>query len=304
MNSKTTFGPVASRRFGLSLGIDLSPFEKSCNFDCLYCELGREKTVDKIAEPILTSEIIEDIDESLENHPEVEILTVTANGEPTLYPYLWDLIISLNSRYEQRKLILTNGSTINKEEIQKILREFDVVKVSLDAFSKKTFNKIDRPLDIDIEDIKKGISYFSKTFRGDFIIEVLIIKNVNDSDEEIKEIGDFLNTVVYDRIDLGTIERPPAYNVQPVSNERLFELASYFDSNKVNVVSRKKDSKKSTYIEDEILKTVEKRPLSEEEIETLFDEKSMDILQQILLKGDLKKVEKNNQIFYTKTLDI
>ena len=80
-----TFGPVNSRRFGISLGIDLSPTHKQCNFDCLYCELEKQKTIPTQIDSIGVDEYIIEVTKALEKYPEIEVLTITANGEPTMY---------------------------------------------------------------------------------------------------------------------------------------------------------------------------------------------------------------------------
>jgi len=90
------FGPVASRRFGKSLGVDLSPNRKQCNFDCLYCELKPSKTVEKFEEIIPVETVLEEIKKGIAEHNDIDMLTITANGEPTLYPYLKDLIEGIN----------------------------------------------------------------------------------------------------------------------------------------------------------------------------------------------------------------
>ena len=90
------FGPIPSRRFGISLGIDLSPTKKQCNFDCLYCELEGAKTVEKMDEFPSVEDIIKEIQNSFSNHPKIDVLTLTCNGEPTLYPKLNELIDEIN----------------------------------------------------------------------------------------------------------------------------------------------------------------------------------------------------------------
>jgi wyosine [tRNA(Phe)-imidazoG37] synthetase (radical SAM superfamily) len=304
MNSKTTFGPVASRRFGLSLGIDLSPSEKSCNFDCLYCELPKAKKKDTINNPPKIEEIIADIKESIKKHSNIEVLTVTANGEPTLYPQLKELVDTLKQEFDLKLLILTNGSNLYKKDIQEILKGFDTVKVSLDSVNDKSFIKIDRPIDRDLKQLVNGIIEFSKEFKNNLVIEILVVSGVNDFKEDFVSLNEVLQNINPARVDLGTIERPPAYDVQPVTFEKLKELSDFIQNQNINIVGRKKDSKKGSYSEEEILKTIEKRPLSEQEVETLFDEKTMKLLQQILSKGAIVRTEKNNQIFYQKSLDI
>ena len=139
------FGPIPSRRFGISLGIDLSPSKKQCNFDCLYCELEGAKTVDKMDEYPSVIDIIKEIKKNFEIHPKIDVLTLTCNGEPTLYPKLDELIDEINKiKGNTKTLILSNGSTIYKKDIFNALLKIDIVKLSLDCISEKCFKKLDR----------------------------------------------------------------------------------------------------------------------------------------------------------------
>ncbi|MBY0540244.1 MAG: radical SAM protein, partial [Campylobacterales bacterium] len=139
------FGPIPSRRFGISLGVDLSPSKKQCNFDCLYCELEGAKTVDKMDSSPSVSEIISAIKENLEKHSKIDVITLTANGEPTLYPKLDELVEEINKiKGNIKTLILSNGSTIYKKDIFNTLLKIDTVKLSLDCVSEKCFKKLDR----------------------------------------------------------------------------------------------------------------------------------------------------------------
>ncbi|MEA1914691.1 MAG: radical SAM protein, partial [Campylobacterota bacterium] len=105
-----TFGPIPSRRFGMSLGIDLSANTKQCNFDCLYCELAPAKTVGKQTYSSSVQDIVLQVKDSLIKHPNVDVITFTANGEPTLYPYLEELIDEIDKiKAEAKTLILSNG---------------------------------------------------------------------------------------------------------------------------------------------------------------------------------------------------
>ena len=91
------FGPIHSRRFGKSLGVDLSPGKKQCNFDCLYCELDAAKTMDAYDDVVSVEEIATAIKSALKEHQDIDFITLTANGEPTLYPHLSELIDEINS---------------------------------------------------------------------------------------------------------------------------------------------------------------------------------------------------------------
>jgi wyosine [tRNA(Phe)-imidazoG37] synthetase (radical SAM superfamily) len=285
------FGPVYSRRFGISLGIDLSPDKKRCNFDCLYCELDRSKPVNSYDNPPDPEEIFRELKGFLEKNPEPDVITITSNGEPTLYPYLDSLVTMVNSiKNSSKTLILSNGSTIYKKEIQKTLKKFDIVKISLDAVSQQIFKKIDRPhSSISLEKILKGLKRFREDFEGKLVIEILVVKYVNDKEEHIKEIGDVLKDIKPDRIDIGTVDRPPAYRVFPVSNEKLHHLASLLKDFNVNVVERRYEKTFEYDISrEDIVKTLSKRPLTQEDIENTFSLETKKKLQQLLEEGKVK----------------
>ena len=104
--SDITFGPVPSRRFGMSLGVDLSGAIKQCNFDCLYCELSPAPTMTQMYHVLSVDDIINAIGRSLKEHPNIDVITLTANGEPTLYPHLKTLISQINHIKKTTKMTL------------------------------------------------------------------------------------------------------------------------------------------------------------------------------------------------------
>ena len=272
------FGPVNSRRFGKSLGIDLSPSKKQCNFDCLYCELEPAKTMGAYEDVISVKEIVSALRVALKTHQDIDVLTVTANGEPTLYPYLSELMDEINTlKGSIKTLILSNGATIHEEKTQEALMKFDTVKLSLDCATARCLKRLDRAHEgIDVEQIKEGMLRFKAKFNNPLIIEILIVKNVNDNDEEIQFLNEYLMTLNPTRIDIGTIDRPPAYKVEALSYEALREISLKFDTSlPIYIASRKKVIEKpSAYIQEEILETIKKRPLTQEDVDVLFDEES------------------------------
>ena len=296
---KYIFGPVSSRRFGLSLGIDLSPYEKSCNFDCLYCELKKSKPTNKIKNEPDVNEIVKEVQHFLSENPYPDVITITANGEPTLYSKLDELVSQLNKIKENSKLlILTNGSTVFNRKIQDVLKKIDIVKVSLDSANPEIFKKIDK-VDIDVNKIIEGLKSFRKKYKGTLIVEILIVKNINDKEEDIKELAKVLKEINPDRIDMGTIDRPPAYRVFPVSNETLLKLSDYFEGLNINVVYRKeKSSAKFTYLEEDIINTLKRRPFTSSDIENLFSEKSKSIFNRLLAENIVKSKKVGNIDFY------
>ncbi len=286
------FGPINSRRFGMSLGIDLSPNTKQCNFDCLYCELSPAATVSHQSEVVEVKSIIDELKKHLKQ--KIDVITLTANGEPTLYPHLSELIDELdNIKGTTQTLILTNSAALVDEKVFNTLLKLDQVKLSLDAISEDVFKKIDRPHhDININDVAKRVVEFSKAYKGKLFIEILFVHGLNDTKEEISKLNDTLIQINAARIDLGTIDRPPAYPVSGISYKELHEAAMLFDGSlPVHIASRvHAEPNNSHYSDDEILNTLDKRPLTMDDVDLLFDDESKNRLKKLI--NDSKIVKK------------
>lgn len=300
--SDVIFGPVNSRRFGKSLGIDLSPALKQCNFDCVYCELKGAKPVKEMQEVVSVDEVITALKIALLKHPDIDVITITANGEPTLYPYLDELVSKINEiKGNYKLLILSNGASIVNENIQKTLEKIDIVKLSLDCASAKCFKKIDRPYkDINIDDIISSMIKFSKHYKGSLVIEVLVVDGINDKDEEFEKLNLVLNDIKPSRVDISTIDRPPAYKVKQVSMERLEELAHKIKSLHVSIAYRKDyKGKKNSFSKDEILNLISKRPQSIDDINMSFDDKTKIRFKKLVEEKKLVEKEIAGIKFYT-----
>ncbi|MCG3677300.1 radical SAM protein [Aliarcobacter butzleri] len=300
------FGPIPSRRFGISLGIDLSPSKKQCNFDCLYCELEGAKTVDKMDTFPSVDEIIKAIKESFKNHPKIDVITITCNGEPTLYPKLSELIDEINKiKGETKTLILSNGSTIYKKEIFEALLKIDIVKLSLDCVSEKCFKKLDRQnKSVEIEKIVPSMIEFSQKTKNDFVLEVLFVKDINDKDEEIELLFNAVKQINPKRIDIGTIDRPLAYKVNPVSYKFLEDAANKFEGLNVNIVFKNRPKQIISYNKEEILSMINRRPLTIEDIENMFDNQSKIFLEELIRNEEIGLVDNAGIKFYKKIAKI
>ncbi len=300
------FGPIPSRRFGISLGIDLSPSKKQCNFDCLYCELEGAKTVDKMDTFPSVDEIIKAIKESFKNHPKIDVITITCNGEPTLYPKLSKLIDENNKiKGETKTLILSNGSTIYKKEIFQALLKIDIVKLSLDCISEKCFKKLDRQnKSVEIDKIVPSMIEFSQKTKKDFVLEILFVKDVNDKDEEIELLFNAVKQINPKRVDIGTIDRPPAFKVNPVSYEFLEDVANKFEGLNVNIVFKNRPKQIISYNKEEILSMINRRPLTIEDIENMFDNQSKIFLEELIRNEEIGLVDNAGIKFYKKIAKI
>lgn len=285
---KIVFGPIFSRRFGLSLGVDLSPAFKQCNFDCLYCELGKAKTSQQMYEVVSLEDVLNEIQKGLKQHPKIDVLSITASGEPTLYPFLLELSCALRELVgnQCKTLILSNGSRFGDKKVKEALKHFDIVKFSLDCVSEKCFKKLDRPhKNLILSEILMGIEEFAKEFCGELVAEVLILKNINDCLEEMTKIAEFLKKIGVSRVDLGSIDRPPAYKVEGVTQNVLEQLSEAFGGLCVSIPQRKEiyslPMQKLNH-KEELLEILARRPIAENEFPMLFSEDSLVYAKELL----------------------
>lgn len=298
------FGPVRSRRFGNSLGVDLSPTKKQCNFDCLYCELKGAKSVEKFDDILPLEMLLDSAKKALLTHKNIDVLTITANGEPTLYPYLEAFIVAIKPFLPQgvKTLILSNGSRFGDKSVQNALHHFDIVKFSLDSADEKSYKKVDRiHKSLSLDAIKEGIKSYARARKNLLICEVLLVKNINDNARSMLPLAEFLREIKVDRVDLGTIDRPPAYRVEGVSAEEIAEIAKYFHNLFVSIPKRKSQNlagnsqnlaqnsqilrNKLDLNENEILELLKRRPLEVCEAQNLLSPRAFKIAQNLVEKN-------------------
>ena len=224
------FGPVNSRRLGRSLGIDLFR-EKICNLNCVYCEVG-PTTVPANRRGLYspTREILAEITEFCSDPHRlaaVDVLTVTAKGEPTLHLDLGVILRHIKSLTDKPVAVLTNGTTLADDEVREALQLADIVVPSLDAVRAESFSKVDRPArGLAVEAIINGLRDFSRAYRGRLWLEILLVRDINDADADIDALLPVLTTLRLDRIQLNTVVRPPADpGARPVAEARLAEIA-------------------------------------------------------------------------------
>ncbi|PIF04435.1 MAG: radical SAM protein [Arcobacter sp.] len=284
----------------MSLGIDLSPDLKQCNFDCLYCELDYAKTMSKQIQVISVDDIITQLKIALKNHKNIDVITFTANGEPSLYPYLSELIDEIDKiKGDSKTLILSNGANIYKKEIQKTLSKIDIVKLSLDCVSQRCFKKLDRmDSSVDCSKIVSGMVEFRTLHTKQLIIEILFVKTLNDNEIEIAKLNEALHRIKPNRIDIGTIDRPPAYKVKPVSCETLVNIADIFEGLPVTIAHKNKVINQQSFNKEEIITLLSRRPLTFDDVENTFDKESLILLNKLVKLEIISIVNNNGVKFY------
>jgi wyosine [tRNA(Phe)-imidazoG37] synthetase (radical SAM superfamily) len=227
------FGPVNSRRLGRSLGVDLFR-EKICSLNCIYCEVGPTvRLTCRRDEYVPRQEILAEIDTYCADAAwvdELDFVTVTASGEPTLHSGLGEILEHLQQVVARPIAVLTNGTTLTDPEVRRELAVADVVIPSLDAALPASFRKLDRPAAcLDLEEIIEGLIVFSHEYRGRLWLEILLARGINDSDEDIRALRRAAGKMRVDRIQLNTVARPPLEEyARPLAEQRLQAIAEMF----------------------------------------------------------------------------
>ncbi len=207
---KYLFGPVFSRRIGVSLGVDLVP-SKTCSMDCIYCEAGATTFLSPHRSEFYdTAEIIAELDEFLSRKPEVDYITFSGAGEPTLHSGIGRIVKFLKGKYPHYKIcLITNGILLGSEQMIEELAGIDLVVPSLDAADDETFCKINRPAaGIGAEDIVKSLESFRKNSKALFWLEIFVVPGINDSPESIEAIRKAVIRISPDKVQLNSLDRP------------------------------------------------------------------------------------------------
>lgn len=268
----------------------------------MYCELKGAKVVDKAIHFPEVETVLEELSKALTQYKEIDVITLTANGEPTLYPKLDALVDGIMAmKKEHTLLILSNGSTIADTSMQKTLSKIDIVKLSLDCVSPECFKKLDRAhKSIDVHKMVEGMKAFRQRYHGELVIEILVVEGLNDTDETFKALNRELQHIKPNRIDVGTIDRPPAYAVKGVSVERLKELCMHLEGLHVNLAYGKHyTAAKRRFTPEEIVAMLRRRPQSFEDVQSCFDEQSMGNLEALIAQHVLHVKKIAGVSFYT-----
>jgi wyosine [tRNA(Phe)-imidazoG37] synthetase (radical SAM superfamily) len=229
MQYSRLFGPVHSRRLGRSLGIDLVPF-KTCTYNCVYCECG-PTTVESMErrEFFPIREVLDELRDYLSGSPELDFITFSGSGEPTLSSSIGEVIRFLKDSYPAYRIaVLTNGSLLSRSDVRQELLPADVILPTLSSVFDDTFHKIHRPAPgISAMQIVEGLECFRKEYTGEIWLEVFIIPGINTRPEELDGLRAAIERIRPDRVQLNTLDRPgSAAWVQPASPAELERIRS------------------------------------------------------------------------------
>jgi len=305
---KHLFGPVPSRRLGMSLGVDLVP-HKVCSLNCVYCECGATTNLTtERKEYVSFSEIIEELNDFFKNNDNPDYITFSGAGEPTLNIHIGKVIDYIKSHFSNIPVaVLTNGSLLSKADVRQELLKADLILPSLDAATNKAFKKIDRPNnDLVVEDYIQGLIDFSKDFKGTIWLEVMILPGFNDDLENLNLLKEAIVKINPKKVQLNTLDRPGVIdNIRAASRIELQNIIDLWKLDNVDIIvssAIRKDNKsfrKDT--ENAILETISRRPCTIEDLEKILGLHVNEINKYLDVLDSDNKIETYRQergIFY------
>jgi len=313
---KYIYGPVPSRRLGLSLGVDIVPV-KVCTLDCIYCQVGRttEKTIER-KEYVPVEPVLAELNNRIDNGLTADYVTISGSGEPTLNSRLGELIGKIKKITKIPVAILTNGTLLYRPDVRADCLGADVVLPSLDAGDEQTFQKIDRPhCDINIEKVVSGLVEFRKEYAGRIWLEVFIVDGVNTGDKQIAAIKRAVERIRPDKVQLNTAVRPtPEAGVGRVDADTLQRIARQLgagaeviaDFSKVGIAeldkgSCEKSQNKQAEISETLLSMLKRRPCSLDDIFSAVDISRNEVLKYVSIlekQGRIYSAEKGGKVFF------
>ena len=305
---KYLFGPVPSRRLGMSLGVDLVP-KKVCSLDCVYCEVGKttKLTIDK-KEYILFNKIKEELLNYFSNNPDPDYITFSGSGEPALNSKIGDVLKFIKQTKPNIPVaVLTNGTMLFDKNVRDAIMDADVVLPSLDAATQYVFEKINRPAKgLTINKVIQGIIDFKNDFKGNLWLEVFILPDYNNKKEELIELKKAILKIKPNSVQLNTLDRPGTVsNLRGATSEEMKRVVDFWKLDNVEIISsapeRKKIQSYRTDIETAITETISRRPCTLDDLTKILGihineiNKYLDVLDA---EEKIETVEQQRGVFY------
>jgi wyosine [tRNA(Phe)-imidazoG37] synthetase (radical SAM superfamily) len=305
---KYLFGPVPSRRFGRSLGVDLTPY-KTCTQDCVFCQLGRTTNLTVTRdEYVPINEVIRELGEWLKTNSKADYITLSGSGEPTLHSRFHEVIRFVKKNSPLRTVLLTNGSLLSVPEVRSAASIAHIVKVSFSVYDQKTYRWINRPHpSIEFKQFVDGLRVFRSQFTGEMWMEVFLIWGMNSTSSDVSRIASIAQEIRPDRIHLNTAVRPPLEEfVEAVPKEQMISLCPLFrpTAEVIADFSAEKDIEIKANKET-VLAMLRRRPCTAGQIAEAFSMHLNEVskyLGNLKQAGQIREEWKNGDIYYAALL--
>ncbi len=303
--TKYLFGPVPSRRLGLSLGVDVVPM-KTCSQNCIYCQLGRhgKQTLERRSY-VPADAVLAELSERLADGLRADYITFSGSGEPTLNSDLGAMIDGVRAMTDIKVAVITNGTLLSDAAVRTDCGKADLVLPSLDAPDPETFRKINRPHEnIRFETFVDGLCRFRDEYSGPIWLEVFFLEGVNTDDDQIARMRELIDRIRPDRVQLNTAVRPTAEaDVGAVEESQLRAIAEKlgFDAEVIADFSRPVHRKRLDETEGQILELLQRRPCSLEDIHRGLGVSAVAATKHIevlIASGRIRPQRRGGKIFY------
>ncbi|MCA1792751.1 MAG: radical SAM protein [Desulfotignum sp.] len=272
MQYRHLFGPVLSRRLGISLGVDLVT-HKICSMNCVYCECG-ETTVltNERRQYVSCEDVCRELDHYWAYNDDPDYITFSGSGEPTLNIGLGQVIAHITKKKPGIQVaVLTNATLMGDPGVRAELALADLVVPSVDAVSPETFYRINRPCtSIQPADMIEGIADFRKQFSGDVWLEIFVLPGINDTPKELALLKTAIQKIQPHRVQLNTLDRPGTVStLRPATPQELERVIHILDEHNVEIIARAGTGTKKRQTQDPeaaILETIHRRPCTREDL--------------------------------------
>ncbi len=305
---KYLFGPVPSRRLGMSLGVDLVP-KKVCSLSCIYCEAGKTtKLTTNRMEYIKTDKIKSELTDYFENNPDPDYITFSGYGEPTLNIYIGEILSFIKENKPHLPVaVITNGTLFYDKDVRQAVTDADLVLPSLDAATEYVFRRLNRPAkDLTFDKYISGLIDFSREFEGKIWLEVFILPGYNDSENELAKLKKMIEEINPDSVQLNTLDRPgTVQNLRGATRKELERVVNFWNLNNVTIIAappeRKKIQTYRTDTESAILETISRRPCTVDDLAKTLGlhinetKKYLDVLES---EGKVNTTKQERGCFY------
>ncbi|MCM8819805.1 MAG: radical SAM protein [Candidatus Omnitrophica bacterium] len=301
---KYFYGPVPSRRLGLSLGVDIVR-KKTCPFDCIYCQLGRttHKTIER-KDFVDFKKFKLELKEIIKKNPSIDYITISGSGEPTLNKNLGKIIRTIKkiTKNKYPVCVITNSSLLHLKKVREGLKLADLIIPSLDAADAKTFYKIDKPLaGVKFKKIIEGLINLRKEFKGKIWLEIVLVGSINDTVVQAKKFKKLIEKIKPDKVQLNIPIRPSITKIKLPSKEKIYQFKKIIGKN-VEIIFNYKGKKQkniSKNIEFQILNYLKRRPATLKDLKVCLNIDFI-TLKKYLKKLLNKKIYKKDQYFIFK----
>jgi len=302
------YGPVPSRRLGLSLGIDVVP-AKICTLDCVYCQIGRTTEKSTVRRSFFElSAVLGELKTKLAQGICADYVTIGGSGEPTLNSQVGELIDGIRSLTEIPVAVITNGTLLYRPDVRAECAKADLVIPSLDAGDAASFEAVNRPArDISIERLVSGLAQFRREFSGQIWLEVFLIEGMNTNPEQIEEMRRHIERIGPDRVQLNSAVRPAAeQGIHAISHERLAAIARRLGGN-CEIVGAARRAPAGSHAErtaQDVLSMLKRRPCSLDDIcsgLTIHRHEAVKHIEQLLSQGQVDEERQGETVYYCAT---